>query len=106
MKKTPLKRSRKPIARRSKKTAALYRNERVLFVKAYLQMNRACVIREKNCFGLAQDVHERTSRSAVGAIVPGEKAREQGQVFFAVCRACHDYLHLHPRWAKEEGWLE
>lgn len=118
MKKSALKRStyrlkRVGIRRRSKKREAAYSGPlgRRAFVKAYLEQWQYCVVGLQNketaslCTGDSKDVHEKISRSALGAIVPGEKATQQGQVFFTVCRACHDFLHSHPKWAKEQGFL-
>ena len=104
----PYKLKRVAISRRSKKREAEYAGPtgRRAFVKAYLQMNRACVVQVEGCNSLAQDIHEKIPRSAMGAIVPGEKATEQGQVFYAVCRQCHSYIHDNPKWAKEKGWLQ
>ena len=103
------------ISRRSKKREAAYAGPegRRAFVKAFLAEWQICMI-DKVCeenssilfAGLAVDVHEKIPRSAMGAIVPGEKATEQGQVFYAVCRQCHSYIHDNPKWAKEKGWLQ
>lgn len=99
------------IRRRSKKTEALYAGKggRRAFVKAYLSKHRLCQIAklcsDRPFIGDAVDVHEKISRSAMGAIVPGVKADMQGQVFFAVCRECHSHIHSHPKWAKERGFL-
>ena len=105
---TPLKRS--PINRRSKKTEDLYAGTdgRRAFVERHLHLNAFCVVRKecKLIASVAVDVHERTPRSAMGAIVPGEKADEQGQVFFAVCRPCHDFIHRDPSWSREKGFLQ
>ena len=98
---------RTPIRRRSAKMQAAYDGPdgRKAFVRIALYRAPLCQIHEKCSRDKSVDVHEKIPRSAMGAIVPGEKATEQGQIFFAVCRACHDYIHLHPKWAKEKGWL-
>ena len=98
------------IRKRSKKREQAYSGPdgRRVFVSAYLEEHPWCEIRHTCWRGKGSDsvdVHEKIPRSAMGAIVPGEKADEQGQVFFAVCRECHDYIHLHPKWAKEQGWI-
>ena len=100
-----------PIRRMSKKRKAEAAGRRAFVAKLlaerpWCQIGR-CVPKNGSLWNARSvDVHEKIPRSAMGAIVPGEKADEQGQVFFAVCRACHDYIHLHPKWAKEEGWLK
>ena len=111
MKRTPLRKSTKPlkrsrIARRSKKTAALYRNERVPFVKAFIKANPWCFVMWEDCTHYTQDVHEWWSRGTGGAIVPGEKADSQHQRFIPVCRRCHGELDLQPDRAKEQGWVK
>lgn len=78
---------------------------RKAFVRIALYRAPFCQIHEKCSRDKSVDIHEKIPRSAGGAIVPGEKATEQGQIFFAVCRADHDYIHDHPKWAKENGWL-
>ncbi len=98
----PLKRV--PINRQSAKRKKAYagKDGRRAFVKRVLAERPVCQMCKVN---RSVDVHEKISRSAIGAIVPGEKADLQGQVFFVLCREDHDFIHLNPKWAKEEGFL-
>lgn len=110
MKRTALKPStyelpRKPIRRRSKSTAAVYRRERIPFVKAFIKANPWCKVKWEGCTIWTQDVHEWWSRGTGGAILPGPKADIQGQRFIPVCRHCHGELDLQPERAKEKGWV-
>lgn len=46
----------------------------------------------------AVDPHERLMRSQGGSIVDPAN-------IVALCRACHDWVHLHPAAAYQLGWL-
>ena len=74
---------------------AVYEQERIPFVIEFLTLNPRCqIVWDKRCQVSSRDVHEYIARSAGGAIVPGEKATEQGQIFFATCRPCHDVVTI------------
>lgn len=102
---TPLKRT--PLKARSKKREAEYAgpNGRRAFVAAFLEANPNCMIDWQNCTGGAVDVHETIPRGIGGAIVPGDKADRQGQIFVSTCRRCHGQLDLEPKRARHEGWI-
>ena len=75
------------------------------FVRARLTAQPFCEAGlPRRCQGRSVDVHEAIPRSAGGAIVPGPKADEQGQEFFALCRNCDDHITVNPLWAKESGY--
>lgn len=119
MKRTPMKPStyrlkKTAINRQSAKRKKAYAGKdgrrafvaRLLAERPWCQVGR-CVPKNGSLWNARSvDVHEKIPRSAMGAIVPGEKADAQGQVFYAVCRACHDFVHSNPKWAKERGWLQ
>jgi hypothetical protein len=65
-----------------------------------------CEVQSRVCTGRAVDWHETIPRSAGGEIVPGPRAKVQGQRFWAACRSCHSYLHDHPGEAYRAGWLQ
>ena len=90
---------------RSKKMAKFYREQRVPFVIQFLADNPVCLFRlPDRCTGESTTVDEKINRSQGGALVPGRKADEQGQVFHPVCESCHSYKTFHPAWAQEMGW--
>lgn len=104
LKRTPLKRSSKPIAKRSKKTEALY-VERREFVSRILSENKLC----QACPVFAQhdkvatfihrpsvDVHELVRRSQGGSIL------DENNVI-AVCRQCHQRIGDKPQLAFDLG---
>ncbi len=91
------------IRRVSAKRAALMPARRA-FVAEFLEANPACQIRGPDCTGRAESVHEVIKRSHQGAIVPGEKATAQGQVFMAACHVDNGYVEDHPAWARERGF--
>lgn len=101
MKRTPLARSRKPIRRVSAKRAALI-PERQAFNRT---LPEKCQIMSPVCGIRATCWHEAIKRSANGAIVPGDKATAQGQVFWASCVPCNGYLEDHPRWGVDHGFV-
>jgi len=104
MKSTPLKRSTKPLRRRSKKRQKLYTEERIPFVIATIEERPVCEIQSADCSQLSTTVHERIKRSAGGSIVPGETADRQGQVFDSCCYECNLYIETHPQWARDNGF--
>jgi hypothetical protein len=87
---------------RSKKRAAEM-PERNAFTVALTTEHPGCQIAQAGCTGRSVEVHEALKRSHGGAIVPGEQADRQGQVFFATCRNCNEWVEAHPREALEKG---
>ena len=67
---------------------------------------RDCQIKSKVCWGAASSWHEAIKRSHSGAIVPGEKATAQGQVFWASCSPCQTFIEDNPRWGVEHGFVK
>lgn len=82
------------IARRSKKTVKLYREERAPLVKRVLEENPNC----ERCGQRSQIVHERLTRARGGSITDEANC-------VVLCHPCHQWIHEHPRVATEEGWL-
>ena len=117
LKRTPL----KPSTARLRRTTRLrYRSkrreaasgERRAFVRAFLAEHPTCQVCPylRPTWRASVDVHESLRRSAGGAIVPGPKATEQGQTFWALCRDCHDRL-TNPigrfrEYALRMGWIQ
>lgn len=96
MKRTPLKRSttsmkRSPLKRVSKARAKIT-PARTAFTKQMREERPYCEIKLEGCIGQPIFPHEAIRRSAGGAIVPGEKADAQGQVFWAACNFCNGEL--------------
>jgi 5-methylcytosine-specific restriction endonuclease McrA len=88
--------NRKPLRRRSKKTASKYRTARIPLVKAMLETNPTCV----RCYrAQATEVHELKSRARGGSILDPTNC-------VALCHACHHHITTHPAQAHAEGWLK
>lgn len=98
---------RTAIKRRSKKTAALYRNERVPLVKRLLEERPWC----ERCLWLianhgaietykrSTEIHELIPRGRGGSITDEANA-------VALCTTCHSHIHNNPKESTEEGWLK
>jgi len=82
------------IRKRSKKTAKLYRDQRVPLVKRLLAEIFNC----ERCGQRSQVVHERLTRARGGSITDPSNC-------VVLCNPCHDWIHAHPRQATQEGWL-
>jgi hypothetical protein len=100
MKRTPLKRGkallrRTPLRRRSRKTEALYRLERIPLVRGMLADRPWCERCENH---KSQDIHEVLPRGRGGSITDPANC-------VALCRACHMDIHDHPAQSMREGWL-
>ena len=50
------------------------------------------------CTQKSTDVHHVAGR--IGSLLLDETQ------WIAVCRACHDFIHTHPKDARERGWLK
>jgi len=91
----PEKKKPEPIAKRSKKRAKEERDyEKVK--KAYLEVFPICEVH--NCGQSSFDIHHKKGR--IGKLLIDINH------FMAVCRKCHDYIELHPEWAKIQGYSE
>jgi hypothetical protein len=89
----------KPLPPRSKKTAKVYRDERVPLVTALLTERPWCEIQwDDGCQGRSVDAHEPRMRSR------GADICDPGQCV-AACRHCHNQVHANPAAATEKGWL-
>lgn len=100
---TPLTRS-SGLAKRSAKTAKAYAGGdgvegRRAFVARILRQRPDCEARIiGTCTGASVDVHEVLRRSAGGDILDDANVK-------ALCRACHQWTHTHPREARRLGLL-
>jgi hypothetical protein len=66
----------------------------------YLTENPLCMIKVNGCTNGATDVHHTyagTNREAFYLVQSTWKA---------VCRNCHDFIHMNPKIAREMGWLK
>lgn len=86
---------RTALRRRSKKTAKLYREERVDLVKKLIEEHPICQRCEKDW---SVTVHEILTRARGGSITDEENCR-------ALCDDCHREIHSHPARSLAEGWL-
>lgn len=104
MKRSPIKRSSKPIAKRSKKTEEKYvhRREFVAEVLAEQPFCQACKVfasfDKKSTFihNKSTDVHELVRRSQGGSILDKKNV-------IAVCRPCHTRIGNEPKLAFDLG---
>ena len=81
------------IRKRSKKTARLYRTQRVPLVKSLLAESNC-----QRCGGRSEVVHEKLTRARGGSITDPDNC-------VVLCNPCHAWVHAHPRQAAEDGWL-
>ena len=94
----------KPLQPRSKKRAKLYREGRAPFVVALLEAAPSCQFKEVHPWGIrfcaapSVDVHEPLTRARGGSIVDPANA-------IALCRDHHNFIHNHPSWSLEHGYL-
>lgn len=94
-----------PIRQVSKKREKLNRARRD-FVAGFLAARPRCeaqqpvmlVDRNHRCQIWSVDVHEVLTRARGGSILDPDNCR-------AICRACHDWIHDHPKLATEVGLL-
>ena len=82
------------IRKRSKKTARLYRTQRVPLVKSLLAETSNC----ERCGGRNDVVHEKLTRARGGSITDPANC-------VVLCDPCHAWVHAHPRQSTEDGWL-
>jgi hypothetical protein len=89
---------RKPIAPRSSKRSQeekRYAAKRVMFMMEH----QLCQVNISGlCTQRSTDVHHKAGRVADLLVDETE--------WIAVCRACHDFIHTHPKDAREMGWLK
>jgi hypothetical protein len=107
MKRSPMKRSSKPLKRsrlnaRSKKMAKFYKEVRVPYVKQAVGNGRKpCAIQSPDCTHFVQSVHERLTRARGGGIMKVH----QEENLVPCCFSCNSYVSEHSIWAEEQGWL-
>lgn len=97
MKRTPLKRSTKPLKRTllapvSKKRKKILTDYTALR-KEYLSIMQQC---ERCGVRKSRDIHHTEGRGS---------NTNRIETWRAVCRPCHDWIHANPSQAREEGWL-
>lgn len=86
---------RKPLRHRSKRTARVYRNERIPLVIATLEAFPLC---QRCTTSRSTEVHEIKSRARGGSILDPDNLA-------ALCHNCHAWVTTHPADAHAEGWL-
>ncbi len=96
---------RTPLRPRSKKTAKLYRDERVPLTKHMLEINPYCELADKikavkpdynDCWSKAIGLHELKKRSAGGSITDPENV-------LRTCGPCNSFCEDFPLLAREAG---
>jgi len=105
IKRTPLARGTKKIAQVSKKRAKVNAVRRrviaeVLKTRCRCEAGHAiCTVdRKHRCLYEAHDIHEPLTRARGGSITDPNN-------MIVVCRACHDWIHIHPDGATSIGLL-
>lgn len=106
---TPLKSTgelkRTPLKPRSKKTAEVYRKERVPLTKEMLAENPYCEMRDRirsvqpdysDCWRLSIGLHEIVKRSAGGSITDRDNV-------LRCCGPCNSFVEDHPVLARKAG---
>lgn len=104
LRRTPLKRARRPLPARSERREAIS-DERRAFVDQALRRRPWCqacpvlapldlVPRPRGQARESCDVHELVRRSQGAAIVPSQGITDDD--WLAVCRPCHDWITTHP----------
>jgi len=66
----------------------------------YLTENPLCMVKVGGCTHNATDVHHKFSGSDRDTYYLVQST------WLAVCRNCHDFLHLNPKLSREMGWLK
>ena len=66
----------------------------------YLTENPLCMVKVGGCTHNATDVHHKYAGSNREAFYLVQST------WLAVCRNCHDFVHLNPKIAREMGWLK
>lgn len=86
---------KKPISKFSdKKLQELkeYRKER----DKYIKENTICEAKLSNCTHIATDIHHKAGR--IGKLLCDTK------YFISLCRSCHSFIEVNPKFAKEQGF--
>ena len=97
MRKTPLKRSTKPLKRTPLARVSTAQQKRLLAYycerKTYLEQHPTCEVCKQSP---ATEIHHKAGR--------GSKTADPS-MFLAVDRECHRRIHDNPSWARENGFL-
>lgn len=93
IKRTPIKRSKIPIKKMSEKRKLEYKIYTPL-KKEYMLLHPKC---ERCITKKSKDLHHKNGRE-------GERLYDV-RFFMAACRDCHDWIHLNPEQAREDGYL-
>jgi len=92
----PTKSAIPPVSSKRKKKDAEYLKLR----ERYLSDNPLCMVKVNGCSHNATDVHHKFSGSDRDTYYLVQST------WLAVCRNCHDFLHLNPKLSREMGWLK
>jgi len=96
--KTPLKRSTKPLKRTRLSPVSKKQQKRLRDYSAvrkdYLDEHPVC---EACLQRPAEEIHHKEGR--------GSKTADP-TTFMSICRRCHNWIHANPNRAREEGWLK
>lgn len=86
-----------PVSDRRRAESAIYLKKRAAFLKAHPVCQVARYIPGLNPRARSVDIHHKAGRYG-GAYL-------DESTWLAVCRHAHDWIHSHPRQARERGWL-
>jgi hypothetical protein len=97
LKRSPLKRKQSvlkrtrinPVSKKQSKRLAKYRTQRLEFLKENPQCGK--------CGEKATEIHHKKGRGVHTNDV---------ESFMSICRTCHEWVHLNPKYAKALGYLE
>lgn len=84
---------------RSRQRQRALDNERQLVMSKRIVAARAggrCEV--PNCLGRHEHTHHKAGRTGEGAHHPDR--------LLACCLPCHEFIHAHPAWAREQGLME
>lgn len=94
--KTPLKRSSKPMKRSWINPVSKKRHKELIIYgqlrDEYMMAHPRC----ERCGAQSQDLHHKAGR--------GSRLNDV-TLFCSLCRPCHDWVHAHANQAREDGWL-
>ncbi len=64
--------------------------------KVFLETRPNCEAKLEGCTHRSTDVHHKARRGNNYLNV---------KTFAALCRNCHDYIELNPKWSRDNGWI-
>lgn len=79
------------VAKKQKQNLTMYSKVR----KEYLASHETCEASLAGCTHTATDIHHKKGRGIY---------LNDSSTFLAVCRNCHNYIELHPDFAKQKGY--